>query len=316
MIDPPGSDGMVAVVIPAYNAAATLDRTLRSVRVQTHRRLDIVVVDDGSSDESAAIVRGHAAEDGRVRLLQQANAGVAAARNAGLAATVADYVAMVDADDLWAPDAAASLLAAIRGGGADTGLAYCGFGVIDAHDRVERIVTPSDAGDVRHAVALRNIVGNGSGAMFRRAAIEQAGGYDSSLRAKDAQGCEDHLLYFRVGLRWRFACVPSPLLGYRIMGGSMSQNYGRMLRSHALCVAQFQAAMPDMADAIARSHIDFAGWLMTRAIEYGPLSAAPGLAMKARRMGVARLARLAVTAGRRRIRRGWPKRHFADVVRS
>lgn len=314
MTQPVSPDDAVAVVIPAYNAAATLDRTLLSVRAQTHRALDILVVDDGSVDDSASIVRRHAAEDSRVRLLQQANAGVAAARNAGLAATSAYYVAMLDADDLWAPDAAASLLAAIQGGGPETGIAYCGYCVIDGQDRVVRIVTPEDEGDVRTALALRNIVGNGSGAMFRRAAIEQAGGYDSSLRANDAQGCEDHLLYFQIGLRWRFARVPSPLLGYRVVSGSMSQNYMRMLRSHAICVARFRAAMPAMADAIGRSHSDFAGWLMTRSIEYGPAGAAPALAMKARRAGFIRLAGLAAAACRRRAKARLATRSFAEVV--
>lgn len=305
---------MIAVIIPAYNATATLDRTLFSVRAQTHRALDILVMDDGSTDDSAAIVLRHAGEDSRIRLMRQANAGVAAARNAGLAVTSADYVAMLDADDLWAPEAAAQLLSAIQGSGeSGIGLAYCGYSVIDEQDRVVRIVTPEIAGDVREAVALRNIVGNGSGAMFRRVAIEQAGGYDSGLRASDAQGCEDHLLYFQIGLNWRFACVPSPLLGYRIVGGSMSQNHARMLRSHAICVRQFQAAIPEMADAIERSHSDFAGWLMTRSIEYGPLQAAPALGWKARRIGLPQLAKLAVAACRRRWRRRRVTRFFADA---
>ena len=99
----PSQTPLVGVVVPAYNAAATLDETLRSVRAQTHRALEIIVVDDGSLDDTAAIARRHAAEDERVRVLCQANAGVAAARNAGWQSSRADLIAFIDADDLWAP---------------------------------------------------------------------------------------------------------------------------------------------------------------------------------------------------------------------
>src|SRR5260370_12794376 len=95
---------LVTVIIPAFNAARTIDETLRSVRSQTHRRLEILVVDDGSVDATAQIVRSHAAEDRRIRLIQQPNSGVAAARNRAIAEATSDYVAPIDADDLWQPD--------------------------------------------------------------------------------------------------------------------------------------------------------------------------------------------------------------------
>jgi len=76
-------DTLVSVVIPAYNAQATLDETLSSVCAQTHQTLEIIVVDDGSTDGTHALAERHAAADARIRVLHQANAGVAAARNAG-----------------------------------------------------------------------------------------------------------------------------------------------------------------------------------------------------------------------------------------
>lgn len=88
---------LVTVVIPAYNAAATIDETLLSVRSQSHRRLEILVVDDGSKDATAHIVQRHCAEDSRIRLIRQRNSGVAAARNRGVAEATGDFVAPIDA---------------------------------------------------------------------------------------------------------------------------------------------------------------------------------------------------------------------------
>jgi Glycosyl transferase family 2 len=86
-------DPIVSVVIPAFNAARTLQETLTSVSQQTYRALDIVVVDDGSTDETAALVRDHIRVDPRVRLVQKPNGGIASARNAGI---VVRYLALVN----------------------------------------------------------------------------------------------------------------------------------------------------------------------------------------------------------------------------
>src|SRR5437868_1805768 len=93
----------VAVVVPMFNSERTIGATLQSICAQTHAKLDIVVVDDGSTDGSTAVVESWCGRDPRVRLVRQANAGVAAARNAGVAATSAPFLAFSDADDLWAP---------------------------------------------------------------------------------------------------------------------------------------------------------------------------------------------------------------------
>ena len=100
-----GGGNFVSVVMPAYNAAATLEASMRSVLEQSHAQLELVVIDDCSSDDSLAIAQRIAARDSRVLVLRLGvNAGVAAARNAGIQAGVGDWIAFLDSDDRWHPD--------------------------------------------------------------------------------------------------------------------------------------------------------------------------------------------------------------------
>src|SRR5262245_28337071 len=118
---------LVSVVIPAYNAEAYIATSLRSVTAQTYRNLEIIVVDDGSRDATATIVRSLAADDPRIKLQQQQNAGVAAARNRGIEASSGDLVAPLDADDLWQPSKIERQVAVMQRGSPKVGLVYAWF---------------------------------------------------------------------------------------------------------------------------------------------------------------------------------------------
>jgi glycosyltransferase involved in cell wall biosynthesis len=95
------SGPLVSVVIPAHNAERFIDEAIDSVLEQAHQRLEVVVVDDGSTDGTAARVRAYGDQ---VRYVHQTNAGVGAARNRGLALAAGDYIAFLDADDVWHPE--------------------------------------------------------------------------------------------------------------------------------------------------------------------------------------------------------------------
>jgi glycosyltransferase involved in cell wall biosynthesis len=176
---------LVSVVIPAHNAEDTIDETLRSVRSQTHHALEIIVVDDGSRDQTASIARRHCEIDLRVRLIDQANAGVAAARNTGWQAARSHLIAFVDADDLWAPTKIEQQLAALRRADDKVGLVYCWYSVIDSEGSVAgEPYRPCWRGDVLERSFLGNFVGNGSTALVRRQALIDANGFDSRLRGR------------------------------------------------------------------------------------------------------------------------------------
>lgn len=106
---------VVSVVIPVYNVAPWLDRCVGSVTSQSHTRLDIILVDDGSTDDSGVLCDAWAARDARVRVIHQANSGPSAARNAGLDGMRGDFVTFVDSDDWIHPDMVSSLLGGMEG---------------------------------------------------------------------------------------------------------------------------------------------------------------------------------------------------------
>ena len=304
-----GSDEeTVGVVVPMYNSERTIATTLASICAQTHRRLDIVVTDDGSTDGSAAIVEGWCRRDPRVRLVRQSNAGVAAARNAGAAATRAQFLAFVDADDIWAPTKIEYQLATLGEGGSSVGLAYCWFASIDQRDRVVSFgPQPLIEGQVVRDLCNANWIGNGSSLLLRREAFERVGGYEPSLKARRAQGAEDLLMCLRVAEVAEFRVVPRHLVGYRMAPDSMSTDSLQMFRSTELVLQEFLAKYPDYADEIDRHLQDSRTWFAYRAGRSGRIAAALLLLREAFAIHPARtagyLARTAVTIAAGRVRR-------------
>lgn len=277
---------LVSVVVPLFDAGPTVIRTLESIAAQTWRHLEVIVVDDGSTDDGPARVAAFARRDSRVRLVSQANAGVAVARNRGAAEARGDYLAFVDADDLWAPDKIALQMQAMIAGGGAVGLVYTWSALIDAADRIYSLEhRPTAEGRVFRDLCRSNFVGNGSCALIRRSAFDVVGGYDPGLRAQGAQGCEDLMIYLSIAERFEFRVVARHLTGYRVTQGNMSSNALGMLRSCELTLAAFEPQYPEYATQFAAHKRDMVYWLVVRAMTTGPLANVPSL-LAARHFGV------------------------------
>ena len=128
--------GLVSVIIPVYNMETTVGKSIDSVLGQTLRTLELVVVDDGSTDSSGAICDAAAARDDRVRVIHKPNGGVSSARNAGLAAAKGDYIAWLDADDWMEPEALQALMDAIDRNGAS--MALCNYENVERSGKREK----------------------------------------------------------------------------------------------------------------------------------------------------------------------------------
>lgn len=226
---------LVSVIIPAFNASATLDDTLKSACAQTHAALEILVIDDGSIDDTVAIATRRAKTDSRVRVLSQPNGGVARARNLGLQLASGEFIAPLDADDIWHREKIARQVATIEAAGTEFALAYNWFRRIDARDHVLGVSPrPMIAGKVLHRHIDWNFISNGSTPLVRTSVAREVGGYDASLHDAGVQGCEDYLFQLRIARHHAFACVPAFLTGYRVVPGAMSSGAARMIRSHIL----------------------------------------------------------------------------------
>ena len=238
---------LVSVVIPAFNAEATLARTLASVQAQTYANIEIWVVDDGSTDGTRQLAEAAARADARIRVLSKPNGGVAEARNAGIRASAGTLVAPLDADDLWHPEKIAKQVAVLAEGGPTMGFVYTYYRRIDANDNL--LSMPTVASDFEGHVFLRhllfNFVGNGSSLLMRRAAFEAAGGYEPDLQRQGAQGCEDYLLQLLIARFWTVGVVREYLTGYRSTAGAMSAERDRMNRSLLLMLEHVRRRVPE-----------------------------------------------------------------------
>ncbi|NDJ17111.1 glycosyltransferase family 2 protein [Myxacorys almedinensis] len=244
---------LISVIIPAYNAESFIATTLQSVLTQTYPCLEIIVVDDGSTDRTVEIVQALAKTDPRIILLHQANAGVATARNLAIQASRGEFIAPLDADDIWYPENLEKQLQVMLRSDESVGLVYAWSIYITEDDAL----TPTCQincveGETYIPLLHGNLLGNASSCLIRRSCFERIGGYNAELKEQNAQGCEDWDLYLRIAEQYQFRVVPEILIGYRQVIGSMSFDCEKMMRSCELVLSQIQQQYPEIPTKVFR----------------------------------------------------------------
>ena len=206
----------ISVVIPAYNAARFLPRCLKSVFAQTFKPEEVIVVDDGSTDNTSML----ATELG-ARVVGRRNGGISAARNTGILSASSEWVALLDADDMWTAEKLERQAASIR---PETVLVYTGIRVFD--DKGVRGQIPAiDASSAKKMLRYRNPI-TPSTVLARRELLQRDGGFREDLRA-----CEDWEMWIRLQRLGQFEAVPDPLTDYYVYPASLSANPERMLQA-------------------------------------------------------------------------------------
>ncbi|WP_341936715.1 glycosyltransferase family 2 protein [Marinimicrobium sp. C2-29] len=226
-----GSDKpLVSVVVASYNMGQYLQSAVDSVLQQEWEPIEVVVVDDGSTDNTEAVMQQYAS-DSRVTYIKNENQGQPKAKNCGIRHTSGDYIAFCDADDLWEPYKLTVQMPLFDD--PDVGIVYSEVSNIDEHD--QRYETPPAytryTGNVTNELLTKNFVPFGT-AVVRRACIEKNGVFDEQFR----MGI-DWDLWLRYSLDWEFAYTPERTYIYREWSGQMSSNY-RGRYEHAFRILQ------------------------------------------------------------------------------
>jgi len=275
-----------SVVVPAYNATRTVAATIRSVLYQTDPDFELIVVDDGSTDDTTGVVERTADGDPRLRLVRQPNAGTGAARNTGIAHARGRCICLLDNDDLWMP----SYLAAVRAafdGAPDAGLAYSDAWILDdATHRIHRRTglaffagnVPARLDGERFLLELlkQNFV-TASTVTLRREVTERIGGFDASVR-----GVDDYDLWLRIAAAGFGAVRPAGCRAIlRDRAGSLSKDQAMMMRSlhDVLQRAASNVQLHDAARAVVEARLRAVD-VSVRALEQRADPAALGLRVR------------------------------------
>ena len=205
----------VSIIIPAYNAESTILETIESVQKQTFSDWELIVIDDGSTDRSLEILS--TVTDSRLMVFSYKNAGVSVARNRGISHAKSDFIAFLDADDLWTPDKLELQLAALKKH-PEAGVAYSW--TMNMNSTGDTFYSGDKVyfqGNVYVELLISNFIANGSNLLIRREAIESIGEFDPNLIP-----CEDWDYYLRLASEWHFVLVPKPQILYRQSSRSQS----------------------------------------------------------------------------------------------
>jgi glycosyltransferase involved in cell wall biosynthesis len=231
---------LVSIVIPAYNAVRFLSDTLGSVFSQSFQDFEILVVNDGSTDETEEMLLGYG---DKIRYLPKLNGGVSSARNYGIEMAEGKYVAFLDADDVWMPEKLEKQIALMEAN-SEIGLCYAATQKVDEELNYLSSIPANAFSDYTEALLLNlNIVaGSCSSAVVRRDVLSRTTGFDSQFTTY-----ADWELWLRLSLLTKFAPLPEELVKYRVVAGSMSSK-PHVTKKDALGVLEKFFTLPNLPE--------------------------------------------------------------------
>lgn len=217
----PSNNILISVIIPAYNAEKYIEETIHSVLNQTYSNLEVIVADDGSTDNTANIVHNICNKDSRLKLIKQKNKGVSIARNTGIDASVGDYIALSDADDVWLPIHLELLLQKLLSDNT-LGFVHSDYQVIDNNSQKKNEFSRGGKeGYLLNGLLLGHIewIPGPSGILFKKEVIASVGGFDAAL-----SNVADQEFFFRAASKYKIGRVPEITWYYRIHSSNMHSN--------------------------------------------------------------------------------------------
>ena len=211
----------VSVIIPTHNSSCTIGETLQSVFSQTYSDFEILLINDGSTDNLMEVLKGF--QDSRLQILNYENGGLSVARNRGIDRASGKYLIFLDADDLWSPDKLESHVNALdnaQKNNPKASVVYSWSYFLDDETNSSYIDNPLHCeGNVLPKIVETNFIISGSNPMITREAIDSVGYFDS-----DFQGASDWNYWIRLAQQWDYILIPERQVFYRQSPTSMSSN--------------------------------------------------------------------------------------------
>jgi glycosyltransferase involved in cell wall biosynthesis len=268
----------LSIVIPAYNVERYVGDAVSSALGQSLSEIEVIAVDDGSSDSTASRITAFG--DRRVKLLQQENRGLSAARNAGIRVASGLYIGFLDGDDVWYPEKARSHVAVLDGD-ASVGIVSGYHEYLDEGGRpTGRYLTTRKRNPSLRDLLVRNHLTYS--VVCRRECFEMAGLFDESLRA-----CEDWELWVRIMHTGKFRArvIPEVMSGYRVRAQSLMMDFPHQIENAEKAVAKFQRTIPEFSVGLRRRALgEVFRILSLKALASGQLRKARQLAYSALRV--------------------------------
>ncbi len=213
---------IVSVIIPTYNQANFIDKAIESVLQQTYQDFEIIVINDGSTDNTEEIIRGF--EDKRVKYIKKykKNRGISIARNIGIKVARGKYIALLDSDDEWLPEKLDKQIKILQDGSPELGVVYSNLCYIDKKGKnMNKLRNPKKEGYIYKDLLGGNYVGTPSTLLIRKECFNRVGLFDDLLNSQ-----EDWDMWIRIAKYYRFALIKIPLVKYRLHSNQLSKNLG------------------------------------------------------------------------------------------
>lgn len=212
---------LISVIIPVYNGKQTIKATIKSVLNQSFANLELIVINDGSQDSSLEVISN--IKDPRLKVFSYENSGVAISRNRGIKLSSGEFIAFLDADDLWTSDKLEAQLKALQ----VNPQAAVAFSWVDYINEFGDFLHTGNHvtinGNAYKQMLVENVLENGSNPLVRRGALDKVGGFNQSLTP-----AEDWDMWLRLAASYDFVTVPYPQILYRTLSNSGSSNVLKM----------------------------------------------------------------------------------------
>lgn len=231
--------GLISIITPTYNRACYLPETIRSALGQTYTNFELIIVDDGSEDDTCSVLEPFLA-DTRVRYFYQRNQGQSVARNAGIGQSSGSLIAFLDSDDIWQPDKLEKQVAVFEAC-PNVDIVHGDEAMIDEHSELISVKNMARySGFITRQLLADNSVSITT-ALVKRRCFEEMGCFDVSVGVAD-----DYELWLRFSARYRFHYEPGIVASYRVMADQISSDKRRRFEANELIIRRFLARYGDV----------------------------------------------------------------------